>query len=497
MFYLRRLFGALLTLCLLTAAGPAVAAPVVPLTDGKPLFEAPFRLDEYGYGATEYFVSGTARSFIDPAAPPAPFTTRILVYRPTDPARFSGTTVLEWANVTGQVDTPVELMWAYRHLLESGHTYVQVSAQQAGVCAMGVADSPLCTPMSLKGFDPQRYGSLHHPGDLYADDIFSQAARAARDLVPETREVIAVGESQSAIALDNYIRSGADDAARVIDGFLIDADGHTAKPTTYRVPTVTVWSEESARPDPVRAPNHATWSVAGLAHTDHWLLADAAGWAGRTFLGAPLRSRAEQEAVERASGDYGQEGPGLSTTCVGNNQFPRRYVVAAAIEAVRHWIRTGEPAPDSPPLVFTGGTLDLGPAVRDGFGTLLNAVNPELGGIDVPGILGAPFALVRDADGNAAGGLRLPPMNVPVAAYHGSACVAAGTTTPFTPERLRQLYPTHADYIQRMADAITEAVDQRFLTPADGRDLLTRACDSAIPEFGTTPPERQPARCGR
>ncbi|MBH0780429.1 alpha/beta hydrolase domain-containing protein [Nocardia bovistercoris] len=491
------------------AADPVVVGPVTG-GRGHPQFVAPFVLDEYGYSVTEYLVSGTARAYRT-AAPPAPYSTRIMVYRPTDPARFSGNVVQEWGNVTGQIDASVELVWSYRQIFESGDAFVHVTAQQAGVCGMGLSGTPdvaggVCVPTSLRGTDPARYGTLTHPGDIYADDIFSQVAQVVRRPVATAplggltaRQIIAVGESQSAIALDNYILSGADAATRVFDGFVIDADGHTEKPRAYRVPTVTVWSEESARPEHVLAPNHATWSVAGAAHTDHWFIAEVTNWAAHSLLGAPAHGRAEQEVAEVGNGDYGTQGPGASLTCAGNNQFPRRYVVDAAIAAVQTWASTGVPAPQPPPLRFTGGSVvpEPGPAVRDGLGVLMNAISPELGGIDVVELLGVPWALARDGDDNAIGGLRLPPMTVPVAAYDGSLCVAAGTTTPFSPQRLRELYPTHADYVARVIDAVRDSVDQRFLTRRDGVEMISRACASAIPNNGTTPPEQQPGECSQ
>ena len=33
----------------------------------------------------------------------------------------------------------------------------------------------------LRAIDPERYGDLHHPGDAYAYDIYTQVARALRD----------------------------------------------------------------------------------------------------------------------------------------------------------------------------------------------------------------------------------------------------------------------------------------------------------------------------
>src|SRR5207248_654281 len=103
-----------------------------------------------------------------------------------------------------------------------------------------------CSPTSLKGSNPARYGSLSHPGDDYSFDIYSQAIQALRHpggLAPlgklKTRYVIAEGSSQSAMRLNSYIANGADTAAQVVDAFLIDADVNGAEPTTYRVPTIT------------------------------------------------------------------------------------------------------------------------------------------------------------------------------------------------------------------------------------------------------------------
>ncbi len=65
-----------------------------------------------GYVESEFFLSGTASAYTSTAplssdgmwtaAPiePAPFTTRVVVRRPNDPAEFSGTVVVEWLNVT-------------------------------------------------------------------------------------------------------------------------------------------------------------------------------------------------------------------------------------------------------------------------------------------------------------------------------------------------------------------------------------------------------------
>jgi hypothetical protein len=70
---------------------------------------------------------------------------------------------------------------------------------------------PLNRNLFLKAVNPARYGPLHHPGDTYSYDMFSQAGLAVRqlahllfgDLRPEL--VIGIGESQSAARLVTYI----------------------------------------------------------------------------------------------------------------------------------------------------------------------------------------------------------------------------------------------------------------------------------------------------
>src|SRR4029453_6464844 len=88
----------------------------------------------------------------------------------------------------------------------------------------GVADG-----LHLKLAWPDRYGRLDHPGDAFAFAIFSAAGRTVRGdggasvrgpLQPT--QVLAVGESQSAMYLTAYV-NGVDPLAQVFDGYLIHA----------------------------------------------------------------------------------------------------------------------------------------------------------------------------------------------------------------------------------------------------------------------------------
>ena len=74
---------------------------------GHPFNHTLFDLSQNGYQEQEFFVSGTARDHTG-AQPPLPFTTRMVVRRPIDPARFNGTVWIEWLNVTGGSDVETE-----------------------------------------------------------------------------------------------------------------------------------------------------------------------------------------------------------------------------------------------------------------------------------------------------------------------------------------------------------------------------------------------------
>jgi Alpha/beta hydrolase domain len=487
-------------------SNPVVTGPITGGLHGRPWFGTPFDVADYGYSQNEYFFSGTAKAY-GTSDPPAAYETRMLVYAPTNPAKFSGKVIVEWNNVTTQMDLPADFTWLYPQIFSSGDAYVEVSAQQAGICGAGLSGQPVlsvgsvsasvCTPTSLKGYDPERYAPLFQPGDQYSYDIFSQAAQAIRH--PEgisplgnlhVQKLIAIGESQSAMELDQYISTGADAAAKEFDGFAIDADVHETIPTSYRVPTIHIWGEESAQPvGSTSGPNHVIWEVAGAAHSDYWMVQQALSWIESSLLSEPPISMQQEEADQQAYGNYGQEGPGVSATCAGDTEFPRRYVVDAALTDLENWVNTGDPAPTAPPLLFTGLAQATQPLPSEDLGTLFPP------GVNLFAWVTAPLALQRDAEGNALGGLRLPMVTVPVASYEGSTCVLLGTSEPLPSTQLLQLYPTHDDYVADLVAATKSAVNERYMTVSDGVDLLSRACGSAIPYWGTTPVSQQPEVC--
>jgi hypothetical protein len=112
-----------------------------------------FDLAQAGYKLEEFFLEGTATSF-EPAGPAgadgrwqvtpagrAPFVTRLVVCRPSDPGAFTGTVVLEWLNVSAGFDAPAHWMLTHRQVMRAGWAWAGVSAQRAGIEGGSIFDS--------------------------------------------------------------------------------------------------------------------------------------------------------------------------------------------------------------------------------------------------------------------------------------------------------------------------------------------------------------------
>ena len=138
----------------------------------------------------------------------APYKTRMVIYRPRDPARFNGTVIVHWNNVSAGYD----LYGADSlELLEGGFGFAAVTTQRVGVHGHEQ------NSQGLRTWDPERYGMLSIAGDDYSFDIFTQAARAVGPNRARTgvdpmgglavRKLIAQGASQSAGRLATYVNA--------------------------------------------------------------------------------------------------------------------------------------------------------------------------------------------------------------------------------------------------------------------------------------------------
>jgi hypothetical protein len=216
------------------AATAAVAGPVEGGKHGWPFAASLQDVEALGYEEVEYFLAGSAKRYRDvddstsrrdghwhaEEAGEAEFRTRLLVYRPKDPARFNGTVILNWNNVTAGYD----LFGAESlELFEGGFAVVFLTTQKVGI------DGLPPVHQGLAHWDPERYGTLSIASDDYAYDVFTQAALAVgpdrpRDPDPlgglDVCRVIGWGASQSAGRLATYLNA-IQPLTRALDGCIL------------------------------------------------------------------------------------------------------------------------------------------------------------------------------------------------------------------------------------------------------------------------------------
>ena len=442
---------------------------------GRPLS---YDLAKLGYSSEEFFLDGTARSYAS-APGEVRYRTRVVVRRPLDAARFNGSVVVEWFNVSGGLDASPDWDFTHRHLIREGFAWAGVSAQRAGIEGGGLA----AMSFPLKKMNAARYASLEHLGDAFSFDIFSQAGRAVRDgrllggLVP--RRVLAIGESQSAVFLVTYVNA-IDAEARVFDGFLLHGRGGSgaslegsmgaARPlaeiaetvgsgrggsplagsdrirSDVRVPVLTLQSETDVvglgsagarQPDSDR---FRLWEIAGAAHADTYLLVASVSDDG-SLPPAALAKLLEPTA----------ELLGMKMGAPINAGPQQHYVLQAALAHLDRWAAGGAPPPEAPRLELGGGG-----------------------------------ALTLDELGLAKGGIRSPWVDAPSAVLSGFGQSGAefaflfGTTRPFDAATLARLYPGgRSDFLARFEKATGEAVARGFLLEADAPEI--RALAAATP----------------
>lgn len=449
---------------------------------GSPFVAATsFDLAQVGYTQAEYFISGTATAYrnvgelgddglwtVEPSDTAA-YKTRILVYRPIDPADFKGTVVVEWLNVSGGLDAAPDWTMMHTELIRTGAAWVGVSAQKTGVeGGPPILGLPV---MPLKIVDPVRYASLVHPGDSFSYDIYTQVARALRHpalldalggLQIET--LIAVGESQSAFRMVTYINA-VHPLVGIFDGFFVHSRGSVSAalaeapqppistPGTARIRAdvdvpVMIFETETDMTVlgyfPARQPDGdriRTWEVAGTAHADTYTLA-----VGMADLG----NSPDVANLVLTSTPV----PGFSCPKTINSG-PQHFVVKAALSSLVRWISDGTAPATSPRL-----EVDPGPPPR----------------------------LRRDANGIVRGGIRLPQVDVPIATLSGEGqggslfCLLFGSTAPFSAEKLAALYPDHETYVAAYHAAADAALEAGFLLPPDAALMKAAASASDIGE---------------
>jgi hypothetical protein len=478
---------------------PAVRGPI-PVTRASWPFAAaahavtPRDLSKDGYVEEEYFVSGRANVYEWPALnqlvsfAEGPYTTRILVRRPRDHARFSGTVIVEALNPSIRYDAAVMWMESQDYIIRSGHAYVGVTVKPVAV-------------ESLKLFDPQRYGVLSFqnplppsqtcaqsqlppaPGGLPPEstpstengliwDILSQAGALLHSGSKNNplqgfgvTRVFLTGDSQSGGFVLNYVNAIHPFALRangkpVYDGYLTSSASGAGLPMhqcasrlppndprltiqARGVPIIKVINQTditflNRRPDSDAPPDlYRGYEVAGAAHVHDWVLkwgaddADVAKTGAGGFL-SNARCKQHDEA---------------------GNEFPTQYILDGAFANLDRWSREGIPAPRAEPL---------------------RIADPHHG----------RATLELDEFGNALGGVRSPYVDVPLVRYGvymdgPGICELWGYQVPLDRAVLKRLYPRASDYVSRVKAATKRVLKERWITIEDAAAIESEAQKAA------------------
>ncbi|WP_425358176.1 alpha/beta hydrolase domain-containing protein [Treponema primitia] len=88
-----------------------------------------------------------------------------------------------------------------------------------------------------------------------------------------------------------------------------------------------------------------------------------------------------------------------------------------------------------------------------------------------------------DQNGNAKGGIRPPNFDIPTAQYvAGPAYPLEGFTIAFAPAKLKELYPTHEIYVEKIRQSADAAVKAGFLLPQGADEYVKLAEIAPVPE---------------
>ena len=456
-----------------TATGPIPAtAESYPLMSSAKL-QAVVDLPKAGYVEEEFFVSGRANVYdwgadgaLTVRTAAAPYTTRILVRRPADPRRFSGTAIVEISNFGRGYD--LSFTWGVSHdyFMENGDAWVTITYAPENITA-------------LKKFDPARYAplSMASPGPGGAPcatameeglrwDMFSQLGallRAARPGGPlagfNVQRVFATshgGELPTYIAAihprarltggrpvyDGYILHRHTNLTRMHQCGMAPAAGDPRQvlrnvdvPLMRIVAQTDVPGTFARRRDDSDAPGdrYRLYEIAGAPHAD-----------GSFYPYMPTVADQKKTGFDGFLASWP-----FAAQCEPEMSLLRvpimTYVLDAAFANLTRWVRDGVPPPRAERIAVDNG--------------------------------GTPQARVRlDQFGNAVGGVRSPYVDVPRATYFTSTrgpglCGNLGHEEAFDWARLETLYGSSRDYAAKVAASVDRLVKERWLTEADGRRI--------------------------
>lgn len=384
-----------------------------------------------------------------------PYRTRMLLRRPAQPARFSGTVVVEWLNVSCGQDLDFVYAATRELVLRDGHAWLGVSVQRAGVDRLASARPQRYGQLSVTapGDDPATGAPLDLPHpltqapgcDVLGWDIFSDAGRWVRAQAqawggPSVTCLIAAGESQSAIRLSHYFNS-VQPLQGVYDGFLLyDRAGPMALREDIAARAISIgtdfFAELAGGSPPHDANNQRWWDLAGSSHVS---------W-------AEMRDHIDPQVLR--DGLQQLDGQAVSLTALMAAQHgadpqrlwspvPNGDLVKAALRALVGWVLHDHRPAQAPRLEFA-----------------------------------ALQRLRRDAQGRTAGGIRFAAHEWPSGLHDGigpPGLALTGRREAFSVQELRRRYGQPEVYLAGVQQVVQANLAQGFLLAPEAERVLAEA----------------------
>lgn len=452
--------------------------------------------DRIGYEEKEYFLSGTANLYEDAGhgkarviCENAPYTNRIIVRAPSDPATFSGNVVLEILNSTAGLD--LDRMWvnSWKFLTRNGDIYVGITSKGHALDAMIAYDPERYAPINwanplpnreppegMPTDGPFRYLPQYEMGLFW--DMLTDCAKLLRSDSEHNpirnypnRHLYLTGWSQSTSYIARYLRTFYDEAHPLFEGYLSAGGGDVpmalnncekSLPPFYcdglprgsmmgcAQPLIALNTESENRVvnwvgdfDEPRF-KFRTWQMPGTSHDSYYNLTGYFDLDG----GRMMHKGGMHHEITFADGDF--------------MDCPYEVIFNACFHHLFAWVRNGVPAPHAPKIE----THIVFGASRDPLGSYMDNV--------------------VDLFGNARGGIRTPALDYPTATYTSFGTNADGTKNPmcgkinpFPSERLKALYQSLEHYRALVEQGADDMMAKGFLLKEDRDEYVERLVNDA------------------
>ena len=479
----------------LFAGTPVPKAVQIPVTaDSYPFGAAnhtrvPEDLSRVGYVEEEFLISGTANVYDWPGPGPAvvrtagvPYATRLLIRRPANRNKFSGTVAVEMQNPSNLFDLNLGWTISHKELARNGDVWVGITAKPVSVVA-------------LKTFDPKRYAALSWANPLPLEDS-RNCGTVARDSERTTENGL-VWDMNSQVGAWLLSRDAS-------NPLLYGAVARSPHPVQHLIG----WGYSQTGGylyTYINAIHPLDVKANGKPIFDAYLVATASGPVAINQCAAPIPAGDTRRLIRNVgvpvvrimtTSDY----LGSIAARLPDSDTPpdllRNYELAGAAHATPDELnfaaapadieKAGRPAP---PM-----SCNEGPRSRFPNGPAFNAIWRNLDTWvrkDIPAPKAEQIKVenekpVLDKFGNVMGGVRSPLVDVPASTWYGNStgesfCRIAGHEVPFDAARIKEIYPTHNSYVRAVKEDVDSLVKERFLIRRDGDELIEAARKAAVP----------------